>query len=441
MAQRQDDRRIGDVQRLDDRARGSARSMSTTTACSSRSFSLASSAGANRASSAGSVPRGADPAIATVSNDRPLVRTSRSGVAPRNVVPSADEGEGRAFRRGPRQVAQRRDDVEIGGRPEADAARQHDLVDPAAPDGAGEQADRPLPSRTIRALLDRSGAGAFAGLATCRSRLTARTGRAPRGRAAARPPRPRPVRDRRRGPRRARRSASRPRRVTPNVGSTSDEAPNDAHGSSPVGCAPLNPRPPSRTGPRRRHVAGAPSSDGIGQDLAPGSAASAKRPGPPPRPPTPARRRRSSGPGGRLEPERRLEVQRARRPRTARSDRSGRRSLDGQRVAVPGAADGQPARRRAAARSRPASTAASSALARRSTTVTASWPSGRRSALRRRRRSGAAAPAASGRPFERLGIVDQQPARDDLVERPEPRDAGQPVSIGGIVPAATASSR
>ena len=64
-----------------------ARSMSTTTACSSRSFSLASSAAANRASSAGSPPRGADPAMATVSNDRPSVRTSRSGVAPRKVVP------------------------------------------------------------------------------------------------------------------------------------------------------------------------------------------------------------------------------------------------------------------------------------------------------------------------------------------------------------------
>ena len=28
--------------------------------------------------------------------------------------------------------------------------------------------------------------------------------------------------------------------------------------------------------------------------------------------------------------------------------------------------------------------------------------------------------------FQRLGVVDQQPARDDLVERPEPRHAGQP---------------
>ena len=42
----------------------------------------------SRASSSASAPRAADPAIATVSNERPTVRTSRSGVAPRNVVPS-----------------------------------------------------------------------------------------------------------------------------------------------------------------------------------------------------------------------------------------------------------------------------------------------------------------------------------------------------------------
>ena len=40
-----------------------------------------------RASDSASAPRGAEPAIATVSNDRPTVRARRSGVAPRNVVP------------------------------------------------------------------------------------------------------------------------------------------------------------------------------------------------------------------------------------------------------------------------------------------------------------------------------------------------------------------
>ena len=64
-----------------------ARSISTTTACSSRSFSLANRAAASAASSAAVAPRGAEPAMATVSKSRPAVRTSRSGVAPRNVRP------------------------------------------------------------------------------------------------------------------------------------------------------------------------------------------------------------------------------------------------------------------------------------------------------------------------------------------------------------------
>ena len=69
--------------------------------------------------------------------------------------PVSREGERRAFGRRPRQVPKRRGDVEIGGRAEDEPARQHDLVDPATPDRTGEQADRPLPIRTIGPFLDR----------------------------------------------------------------------------------------------------------------------------------------------------------------------------------------------------------------------------------------------------------------------------------------------
>ena len=188
-----------------------ARSMSTTTACSSRSFSLASSAVANLASSAGSPPRGADPAMATVSNDRPLVRTSRSGVAPRKVVPSRVKANvvlSGAVRARWRSAATTSRSV---GRAEDDAARQHDLVDPAAPDRAGEQADRPLPIRTIRALLDRPQRAGRARAPSRASRGRPMAGRRPPGR----PPPRRRIRVGIADPRRARRSASRRSRRRP----------------------------------------------------------------------------------------------------------------------------------------------------------------------------------------------------------------------------------
>ena len=132
----------------------SARSVSTTTACSSRSFSLARRAAAKRASDSGSAPRGAEPAIATVSNDRPTVRARRSGVAPRNVVPSRVKAKVVLSGRGRGEVPQRGRDVEVGGRFERDATRQDDLVDPAAPDRTREHADGPLPGCPVRALVD-----------------------------------------------------------------------------------------------------------------------------------------------------------------------------------------------------------------------------------------------------------------------------------------------
>ncbi len=73
-----------------------------------------------------------------------------------------------------------------------------------------------------------------------------------------------------------------PCRVTPNVGSTSDEAPNDAHGSPASGCVPLNPRPPSRTGPPSPSPSsGAPSTrTASARTPRQASAASTKRSGP-----------------------------------------------------------------------------------------------------------------------------------------------------------------
>ena len=384
--------------------------MSTTTACSSRSFSLASRPAASLASSAASSPRGADPAMATVSNDRPWVRTSRSGVAPRKVVPFRRERERRALGRRPRQVAKRRDDVEIGGRAEDEPARQHDLVDPATPDRTGEQADRPLPIRTIGPFLDRPE----------RAGRASRRRRGRRSRPTSRWAGPRPPWSTASqaactspGSGSSDRSAASatvsvaddPCLVTPNVGSTSDEAPNDAHGSPASGFVPLNPRPPSRTGPPSRVtvVRCAVHANGIGQHLAPG-VRRLDEAGRPCGLDGPGASDADDRPvGGRLEPERRLEVERAGgREQVDRIERG-----DGQRGRAE-APRTRPAATQPAARSRPSRSATSVDAARRSTTVTASWPSGRRSALRGRPRSGAGAPAASGRPIR--AARDRRPA-------------------------------
>ena len=353
-----------------------------------------------------SPPRGADPAMATVSNDRPPVRTSRSGVAPRNVVPFAGEGERRALRRRPRQVAQRRDDVEIGrSRSSDDAAGQHDLVDPTATDRAGEQArpSAPSPARSGRSSVVRSTPAALtapsralleadepsdrpsAARATACHAASTSPGSGSSGRSAASatvsvadgPLRGHGERrqDERRGPER------RPRIVWLRVASPLNPSP-------PSSTGPTDPSPSSVRRPGERHRPGPPARH---------AAASAKRSGPAgldrPRPPDADDR----AAGRRLEPQRRLEVERAGGREQRRSDRSGRSASVGQ---CQDGAD-RPARRLPAAASHGGLDGGVGRRApRRSATVTASMArAGRRSAPRRRRRSGAGARAASGRPI------------------------------------------
>ena len=186
-----------------------------------------------------------------------------------------------------------------------------------------------------------------------------------------------------------------PCRVTPNVGSTSDEAPNDDHGSPASGCSPLNPRPPSRTGPTSPSPSsGAPSRrTASARTSRQASAASAKRPGPAASiaqaRPTPTIERSAAGWS---------QSAASRSSARAAANRSIGSSGAMASVAVPRRRGPDP-RDAASSAVTAVSTAASVDAARRSTTVTASWPTGRRSALRGRRRSGAGAPAASGRPI------------------------------------------
>ena len=163
VAERQDRGRLGDVQRLDDRREAGAERVHDDRVLLAVLLARE-QRGRDRASSSGSAPRGADPAIATVSNERPTVRTSRSGVAPRNVVPPRVNAKVVLSGARRREVPQRGDDVEIGRRLEHHPPGQDDLVDPAAPDRAGEQADRPLPAGSIGPLGDDlEGAGRDAG--------------------------------------------------------------------------------------------------------------------------------------------------------------------------------------------------------------------------------------------------------------------------------------
>ena len=144
------------------------RSVSTTTACSSRSFSLASSAAANRASSAASCPRAADPAIADGLERAPLrsCESLRGGAQEGGSLPV--EREGRALRcaceqgaeaptrdrsRRVARYATRRDNTTLSSRPRptapanrptirSQAARSGELcaLAAAAPMGPGETA-------------------------------------------------------------------------------------------------------------------------------------------------------------------------------------------------------------------------------------------------------------------------------------------------------------
>ena len=203
------------------------------------------------------------PAIATVSNARPTVRTSRSGVAPRNVVPSRTNANvvlSGAVRARCRRAATT---SRSASAPVDDAPGQHDLVDPAATDGAGEQADGPVPGGAVRPLVDRrEQAGAGSRVASASAPRPARRGQVvPRALDVAPASRPSPlVRADRDGQARLGR---RPGRQA-NVGRTSEAAPNGAQGSSVAGGRPVNPSPPRRVGPASGTSAVA-ATDRVGQ--------------------------------------------------------------------------------------------------------------------------------------------------------------------------------
>ena len=268
--------------------------------------------------------------MATVSNDRPWVRTSRSGVAPRKVVPfrvkanvvlsGAVRARCRSAATTSRSAVARRTSrrasttLSIRPRPTAPAnrptVRSQSGRSGRSSIGRSAPAAVPAPSRASLEADEPLDWSSAARATACQAACTSPgSGSSDRSAASATVS-----------------VADDPCLVTPNVGSTSDEAPNDAHGSPASGCVAAEPETTEqdRAAIAVTVVRCAVDPIGVGQDPAPGLGRLAEATGS-----SGLDRPRASDAddravGGRLEPERRLEVERARPPRTGRSDRSGR---------------------------------------------------------------------------------------------------------------------
>ena len=347
---------------------------------------------------------------------------------------AAPEGVGRALGGAGREAPQGVGDVELHRGPQAHAAREHHLVDPAAPDGAGEHADQPAPVVMGGLLLDdgegREHRQRDHAVGVGRQRAGAGRETLP---AALEPPDVR-------GCDRSGQRAGKARAI-------------GRHGQEQL-------REHQRAGPERTprvvrggHPPGEPErteQDGAGiraPPTRPGRCA--HRPSPratPPRPGGTGPDRRATGPGTsdaheghplpRAEPERDLEVRLDRRgderdrvDRRGRHRRGDQRGVGGTRVQQPG----QPLAQ--ARRHVPGAGEAPPGLDGRTAVIGAgsgkSQPSGG-SGTSPMRSAGHAGAPQQGRPQRRVGVlqaarlVGQQPAPDDLVERPEPGDARDP---------------